>query len=107
MLFFVKNFNKIKKNLKKYWNENPNAAMRDSISNVLKNNKINDIGFIKNFIGKNINNDESRKLLIEFAIYFNNWSIARENIKGLISSNPTRELCFLMSEIELGDLNYA
>ena len=105
MLFSIKNVNKIQKNLKKYWSENPNAAMRTSISNVLKNNKVNEISFIKNFIGKNIKNDESRKLLIEFAIYFNDWSIARENIKGLISSNPTQELCIFMSEIELGEFN--
>ena len=50
-------------------------------------------------------NEESKKLLIDFAIYFNNWSIARDKIKGLIGSNPSREICLFMSEIELGEFN--
>ncbi len=47
----------------------------------------------------------SQKILVDFAIYFNEWSIARENIKGLIGANPSREICLFMSEIELGELN--
>ena len=56
-------------------------------------------------MSKNQNNEESKKLLIDFAIYFNNWSLARDNIKGLIGSNPSREICLFMSEIELGEFN--
>ena len=56
-------------------------------------------------ISKNQNNEESKKLLIDFAIYFNNWSLARDNIRGLIGSNPSREICLFMSEIELGEFN--
>ena len=43
--------------------------------------------------------------MIDFAIYFNQWSIARENIKGLIGINPTKEICLFMSDIELGEFN--
>ena len=79
--------------------------LRSSISEVLKENKINEIEFINRLVSKNQNNEESKKLLIDFAIYFNNWSIARDNIKGLIGSNPTREICLFMSDIELGEFN--
>jgi len=91
--------------LKKYWNQNPSNLMRSSITEVLKENKINEIELIKHLISNNQNNEESKKLLIDFAIYFNNWSLARDNIKGLIGANPSREICFFMSEIELGEFN--
>ena len=93
------------KSLKKYWNQSPNSLLRSSIAEVLKENKINEIEFIQNLISKNQDKEESKKLLIEFAIYFNNWSIARDNVKGLIGANPTRELCLFMSAIELGEFN--
>ena len=91
--------------LKKYWNQNPSNLLRSSITEVLKENKINEIELIKHLISNNQNNEESKKLLIDFAIYFNNWSLARDNIKGLIGANPSREICFFMSEIELGEFN--
>ena len=105
ILFKERNTNKIKKILKKYWNQNPNSALRLSITDVLKKNKINEIDFVKNIIDKNSNNEESKKLLIDFAIYLNEWSLARNNIKGLIGTNPSREICLFMSEIELGEFN--
>jgi len=105
ILFSIKNISKIQRVLKKYWNDLPSAALRLSVTEVLKENKISEIVFIKNFIAKNQNNEESKKLLIDFAIYFNEWSIARDNIKGLIGSNPSREICLFMSEIELGEFN--
>ncbi len=105
ILFSINNINKIKKVLKKYWYENPSSALRSVIVNVLKFNKISEISFIKEFTSRNINNEESKKLLIDFAIYLNEWSLAREYIKGLIGPNPSREICFFMSEIELGEFN--
>ena len=105
ILFSIDNLIKIQKVLKKYWSEIPTSSLRSSITHVLKENNIKEIIFIKKFIDKNINNDESRKLLVDFAIYFKEWSIARENIKGLIGSNPSREICLFMSKIELGELN--
>jgi len=105
ILFSINNINKIQKVLKKYWNEFPSAPLRSSITEVLKENNINEISFIKNFTAKNINNEESKKLLIDFAIYLSEWSVARENIKELIGPNPSREICLFMSEIELGEFN--
>ena len=96
---------KIQKVLKKYWTANPTSSLRFCITNVLKANNIKEISFVKQFVEKNLSNDESKKLLVDFAIYFNEWSIARENIKGLIGANPSREICLFMSEIELGELN--
>ena len=105
ILFTNNNNFKALKVLKKYWNQTPNSLLRLSITEVLKENKINEIEFIQRLISKNQNNEESKKLLIDFAIYFNNWSVARDNIKGLIGSNPSREICLFMSEIELGEFN--
>ncbi|MDB4860161.1 hypothetical protein OAI01_01220 [Alphaproteobacteria bacterium] len=105
LLFATNNKSKAQKVLKKYWNQSPSTLLRSSIAEVLKENKINEIEFIHRLISKNQNNVESKKLLIDFAIYFNNWVIARDNIKGLIGSSPSREICLFMSEIELGEFN--
>ena len=105
LLFASNNNTKAQKILKKYWSQSPSSLLRSSITEVLKENKINDIEFINRLISKNQNNEESKKLLIDFAIYLNHWGIARENIKGLIGSNPSREICLFMSEIELGEFN--
>ena len=50
-------------------------------------------------------NIESKKMLIFFAIKSQNWKVARENILGLIGSNPSREICLFMADIELGENN--
>ena len=105
ILFNNNSNSKALKVLKKYWNQTPSSLLRSSITEVLKENKINEIEFIQRLISKNQNNEESKKILIDFAIYFNNWSVARDNIKGLIGSNPSREICLFMSEIELGEFN--
>ncbi len=105
MLFTANNSFKALKVLKKYWSQNPSGLLRSSITEVLKENKINQIESIKIIISKNQSNEESKKLLIDFAIYFNDWSVARDNIKGIIGSNPSREICLFMSEIELGEFN--
>jgi HemY protein len=105
LLFESNNNTKAQKILMKYWNQSPSNILRSSITDVLKENKISEIEFIHRLISKNKNNEESKKLLIDFAIYFNNWGIARDNIKGLIGSNPSREVCLFMSEIELGEFN--
>ncbi len=105
ILFLINDTTKIQKILKKYWSDSPSSVLRTSITSVLKENNINEITFIKNLITRNQNNEESKKLLIDFAIYFNEWTIARETIKGLIGSNPSRELCLFMSAIELGETN--
>ena len=105
ILFSINNITKVQKVLKKYWNDSASSALRSSITKVLKNNKINEIDFVKKIIAKNMNDNESKKILIEFAIYFNKWSIARENIKGLIGTNPTKEICMFMADLELGEFN--
>jgi len=105
LLFSSNNNTKVLKVLKKYWSQSPSNHLRLSITEILKENKINDIDFIHHLISKNQNNEESKKLLVDFAIYFNSWGTARDNIKGLIGSNPSREICLFMSKIELGEFN--
>lgn len=105
ILFIAGNVSRVQKILKKYWDESPSGVLRSSITMVLKSNQINDLLFIKKFVAKNIKNQESKKILVDFAIYFNEWSTARENIKGLIGIKPTKEICQFMSDIELGEFN--
>ena len=63
------------------------------------------MAFISNIIKNNSNLDESKKLLISFAIRNKLWQVARDNIIGLIGINPTREICLFMADIELGENN--
>jgi len=105
ILFLNNNLPQIKKILKKYWSENPNSSLRSVITSVLKNKNLKNIEFIKSIVDNKIDHEESKKLLIEFAIYFSEWNLARNNIKGLIGTNPTKEICLFMSEIELGEFN--
>ena len=64
-----------------------------------------DLDFINQIVKNNKDNDESKKLVIYFAIKNGDWTIARDKINGLIGSNPTREICLLMADIELGENN--
>ena len=105
ILLLNQNFSQIKKIIKKFWIDKPSSSLRNVITEVLKNNNLNDIDFIKSLVDKNINNEESKKLLIDFAIYLNHWQLARNNIKGLIGTNPTREICIFMADIEMGEFN--
>ena len=64
------------------------------------------INLIKISITKNtVNQVESKKLMLEFAIHNSDWSLARENVLGLIKNNPDREICELMALLELGEFS--
>ena len=45
----------------------------------------------------------AKKLLVYFAIKNSNWDLARENISGMVGANPSKEICYFMSDIELGE----
>ena len=96
---------KIKKVIKKYWNDQPSSSLRIIISEFLKKNNLANLDDIKFIIKSNYNDDESKKLLVDFAIHNNDWSLAREKIKGLINFNPDREICELMALLEMGEFN--
>ena len=96
---------KIKKVIKKYWNDLPSSSLRIIISEFLKKNKLANLDDIKFFIKSNYNDAESKKLLVDFAIHNNDWALAREKIKGLINFNPDREICELMALLEMGEFN--
>ena len=96
---------KIKKVIKKYWNDQPSSSLRIIISEFLKKNDLFNLDNVA-FITKSNNNDvESKKLLVDFAIHNSEWSLAREKIKGLINFNPDREICELMALLEMGEFN--
>ena len=95
----------LKKLIKKYWNLNPSALLRSIITKVLNDNDLIDIKFINEIIKNNASEEESKKLLIYFAIKNLKWNIARENIIGMIGSNPSKDICYFMSDIELGENN--
>ena len=96
---------KIKKVIKKYWNDQPSSSLRIIISEFLKKNNLANLDDIKFIIKSNYNDDESKKLLVDFAIHNSDWSLAREKIKGLINFNPDREICELMALLEMGEFN--
>ena len=54
-------------------------------------------------VKNNLNSEESKKLLVYFAIKNSNWDLARKNISGMIGANPSKEICYFMSDIELGE----
>tara|TARA_A100001011_G_scaffold400141_1_gene512661 strand:+ start:6862 stop:8160 length:1299 start_codon:yes stop_codon:yes gene_type:complete len=98
------NIKLIKKMIKKYWYQNPNSDLRMIIKNILIANKLDKISFISEITNK-FENEDSKKLLIYFAIRNKEWKIARESIIGIIGSNPSREVCLFMADIELGENN--
>ncbi len=95
----------LKKLIKKYWSLNPSSLLRAIIIKILNDNDLTDIKFINEIIKNNAGEEESKKLLIYFAIKNLKWDIARENIIGMIGSNPSRDICYFMSDIELGENN--
>ena len=99
------NLSLLRKMIKKYWSLNSNSIFRILLIKIILDNKLYDLDFINQIVKNNKDNDESKKLLIYFAIKNADWTIARDKINGLIGSNPTREICLLMADIELGENN--
>ena len=99
------NLSLLRKMIKKYWSLNLNSVFRIFLIKIILDNKLDDLDFINQIVKNNKDNDESKKLLIYFAIKNADWTIARDKINGLIGSNPTREICLLMADIELGENN--
>ncbi len=99
------NLSLLKKLIKKYWSSNPIPIIRIIIAQIIINNNLGNLSFINQVIKNNHFNEESKKLLIMFAIKNQEWSIARKNIIGLIGSNPSGEICIFMADIELGENN--
>jgi len=95
----------LKKMIKKYWSINTNSIFRSLLTKIILDNNLEDLDFINQIVKNNKENDESKKMLVYFAIKNNNWKMARDKITGLIGSNPTREICLFMSDIELGENN--
>ncbi len=96
---------KLKKLIKKYWSQNPSSLLRSIIIKILNDNDLTDIKFINEIINNNASEEESKKLLIYFAIKNSNWDVARKSILGMIGVNPSKEICNFMSDIELGENN--
>ena len=110
----------LKKLIKKYWSLNPSSLLRSIITKtlnendltdiklineIINDNDLTDIKFINEIIKNNVGEEESKKLLIYFAIKNLKWDIARENVIGMIGSNPSKDICYFMSDIELGENN--
>ncbi len=97
------NIKYLKKTIKKYWSQNPSANLRIIITTLLKEIKLDNLNIVNDIINNNYNNEESKKLLIAFAIHNQQWKIARNSIEGLVGSNPSQEICLFMADIELGE----
>ncbi len=99
------NITLLKKLIKKYWSSSQNIVLRHIITEIIIENNLQDLKFIYEISKHAINSEESKKMIIFFAIRNQNWSVARDNIKGLIGPNPSKEICLFMSDIELGENN--
>ncbi len=99
------NFSLLKKYIKKYWYFNPNYALRKIITEIIINNNLSELSYIYQVVKNNRDLEDSKKMLIFFAIKNQNWNVARDNILGLIGTNPSREVCLFMADIELGENN--
>ena len=91
------------KQIKKYWNLNQSSLLRSIITKILIENDLSEMKFINDLVKNNLNSEESKKILVYFAIKNSNWDLARENISGMIGANPSKEICYFMSDIELGE----
>ena len=101
----LKDKRNLKKLIKKYWSLSPSSLLRSIIIKILDDNNLTHIKFINEIIKNNASEEESKKLLIYFAIKNLKWDIARENVIGMIGSNPSKDICYFMSDIELGENN--
>ncbi len=95
----------LKKLIKRYWSLNPSSLLRPIITKILNDNDLTDMKFINEIIKNNAKEEESKKLLIYFAIKNLKWDIARDNIAGMIGPSPTKDICYFMSDLELGENN--
>ena len=60
---------KIKKVIKKYWNDQPSSSLRITISEFLKKNDLFNLDNVAFITKSNDNDNESKKLLVDF------WSV--------------------------------
>lgn len=105
ILSIMNNVAQLKKMIKKYWYYQPSSSLRKILTKIITDNNLDNLDFINQVIKNNFADDESKKMLVFFAIRNEKWKTARENIIGLIGSDPSREICLLMADIEIGENN--
>ncbi len=105
ILLYSNQISQLKKLVRNYWSENQNSSLRNILSLFLKESKLGDMENIKYIIKNSTKEIESKKLLVDFAIYNSEWLTARENMSGLINNKPDREICEFMAMLELGEFN--
>ena len=105
ILLIMNEISKINKVIKKYWNNDPSSSLRSIIVDFLKKIKMGNLEIIRSIIKGSRDDKESKKFLVDFAIHNGEWSLARENVNGLIKFNPDREVCILMASLEMGEFN--
>ncbi len=105
ILSIMNNVTQLKKMIKKYWYYQPSSPLRKILTKIITDNNLDNLDFINQVIKNNFADEESKKMLVFFAIRNEKWKTARENIIGLIGSNPSRDICLLMADIEIGENN--
>ena len=103
LLIENKDYNLAKKYIKKIWNNRPHNDYKSIIQSLAFGLNIDYFDLVKFIIANNINNDESKILMVEAAIELKKWEKARREIKPLLGVHPSREICILMARIEEGD----
>ncbi|MDC0226623.1 hypothetical protein OAK12_00765, partial [Alphaproteobacteria bacterium] len=103
ILIYDKQYNNAKKIFKKFWNAQPHPEFKNIIFTLADNLDLDIFQLTKQII--NNFDEDSKILLVESSIASNKWDEARNEIKGLLDTNPKKEVCVLMAKIEKGDSN--
>jgi len=99
-----KNIIDLKKLITLSWQENPNSELRKFIIHISNIVDLDVVKFVSNF-KKNKKDNQNQMLQVHAYIAVKQWHEARENVKNIMTANPSKEICEFMSMIELGENN--
>tara|TARA_Y100001970_G_scaffold176384_1_gene214969 strand:+ start:3879 stop:5201 length:1323 start_codon:yes stop_codon:yes gene_type:complete len=105
LLLTNNNIREAKKFIIQAWNENPNTELRKFIIEISNKFDLDIIKFVSSFKNINVKNEQNKLLLSHACVINKKWTDAREHIKSIMSNKPSKEICEIMSMIELGENN--
>ena len=96
---------KAKKELKKLWKKNPHYELIKPTLSLAKFMSTSALSIAYDLVGHNPQSKESIALLVHASIEEKKWSKARDHIKPLLSTNPSKQVCEFMAIIEREENN--
>jgi len=92
-----------RKLLAKTWKAFPHPDLKNEIKLLAKAMQISFYDLTKYITSNSISDDESKILVGESLIEKKDWEGAKNQIKSLLTHQPSKEVCLLMAKIEEGD----